>query len=571
MKCDLILLHAPHVYDFRKMPLLYGPVSDLVPSTPAFEMYPMGFTSFAEFLGRYGYKVRIVNLALRMVQDKKFDVEKYISKLKAPLFGIDFHWLVHANGSVAFSEIVKKYHPESKVLFGGFSSTYFKDELIRLPSIDYVLSGDSTESLMKMLVDGKPLETIPNLSWKKADGTVVHNPMSFIPTDISDIMHEHYESMIKQVIKFKDFRSIMPFKGWLKQPETCVFTCRGCDQYCVYCGGSKYAMKRLSGRTETAYRTIDDMINDIVHTSKISRGQIALESDIRQAGVLHAEKFLERLKKEKIQNQIMFEMFKPTTTEFLEKLADAVPRFSIDISPNSHDHEVRLAMGLNYSNEELELMISDALRLGCQRVEVFFMIGLPKQTKKNVMETVEYCDYLLTKFNSDKRIFTYIGPLSPFLDPGSMGYEEPEIHGYKLLRTTLEDYRKALTGPSWRYALNYETKWMTRDDIMDVTYDAIIRLMEIKAKHGLITQEQAAQQIKRIEMTKAMESEIEKVKDDPEKLMALKDKIDDVNSFRSVQQSEMDISYGLIKLRVFNGLIQLIKTELHRRGGKSDG
>ena len=72
-------------------------------------------------------------------------------------------------------------------------------------------------------------------------------------------------------------------------------------------------------------------------------------------------------------------------------------------------------------------------------------------------------------------------------------------------------------------------------------------------------------------MTKAMESEIEKVKDDPEKLMALKDKIDDVNSFRSVQQSEMDISYGLIKLRVFNGLIQLIKTELHRRGGKSDG
>jgi hypothetical protein len=48
-KTDLILLHAPHVYNFRKIPQLYGPVSDLVLSTPAFEMYPIGFSSLAEY------------------------------------------------------------------------------------------------------------------------------------------------------------------------------------------------------------------------------------------------------------------------------------------------------------------------------------------------------------------------------------------------------------------------------------------------------------------------------------------------------------------------------------------
>ena len=51
---DLILLHAPSVYDFRGKSILYGPVSDLVPSTPVFEMYPIGFTTIAEYLERHG-------------------------------------------------------------------------------------------------------------------------------------------------------------------------------------------------------------------------------------------------------------------------------------------------------------------------------------------------------------------------------------------------------------------------------------------------------------------------------------------------------------------------------------
>ena len=70
MPTDLILLHAPSVYDFREKPILCGPVSDQIPSTPVFEMYPIGFTSIAEYLERAGYRVRIVNLAVRMLNDR---------------------------------------------------------------------------------------------------------------------------------------------------------------------------------------------------------------------------------------------------------------------------------------------------------------------------------------------------------------------------------------------------------------------------------------------------------------------------------------------------------------------
>ena len=34
---DLVLLHPPSVYDFRKVRAEYGPISDVIFSSPAFE------------------------------------------------------------------------------------------------------------------------------------------------------------------------------------------------------------------------------------------------------------------------------------------------------------------------------------------------------------------------------------------------------------------------------------------------------------------------------------------------------------------------------------------------------
>ncbi|MBI4744102.1 MAG: TIGR04190 family B12-binding domain/radical SAM domain protein, partial [Actinobacteria bacterium] len=111
-KPDLILLHAPSVYDFRELSIMHGPVSDVVPSSPVFEMYPFGFTAIAEYLQRFGYNVRIINLAFKMLKNPSFDVEKFIQSLSAVAFGIDLHWLPHAHGSLEIAKILKKHHPE---------------------------------------------------------------------------------------------------------------------------------------------------------------------------------------------------------------------------------------------------------------------------------------------------------------------------------------------------------------------------------------------------------------------------------------------------------------------------
>lgn len=142
MKYDLVLLHAPSVYDFRKNPLLAGPISDVVPSSPVFEMYPIGLTSIADYLERYGLRVKIINIANRMLMNPNFNVEKKLRHIKTRAFGIDLHWLPHAHGSIELAKIVKKLHPSTPIIFGGLSATYYHKELIQYPFIDFVMRGD---------------------------------------------------------------------------------------------------------------------------------------------------------------------------------------------------------------------------------------------------------------------------------------------------------------------------------------------------------------------------------------------------------------------------------------------
>jgi radical SAM superfamily enzyme YgiQ (UPF0313 family) len=174
---DLVLLHAPSVWDFRERVILMGRLADVIPSTSEFEMYPIGLTSIAAYLEANNYNTRLVNLAYRMLRTPSHDVESAIARLDTPVFGIDLHWLPHANGAVGIAELVKKVHPEASVLLGGLSASYFHNELIQNPSIDFVIRGDLTEEpcrqLLQALREGTPFEHVENLTWKRRDGTYV--------------------------------------------------------------------------------------------------------------------------------------------------------------------------------------------------------------------------------------------------------------------------------------------------------------------------------------------------------------------------------------------------------------
>lgn len=508
---DMTFIHAPATYDFRERSIMYGPVSDMVPSTPIFEMYPLGLTTLCEYFERHGLRSRIYNLASMMLHKKNFDVEKNLGRLDSHLFGIDLHWMPHCHGSIEVAKLLKQLHPHVPVSFGGLSSSIFHEDLIAYDCIDYVLRGDSTEEPMRMLVERVSraarthtplgdLSDIPNLTWKDATGAVRINPLSWVPDDMNAISLD-YAYPMKGVLRHHDMTSYLPMKGWLSYPVTAGLTCRGCARNCATCGGSAYAFKNHFGRRRVAWRDPQLLIRDIQHVQNHVWGPIFVLNDFLQAGEAYTHEFITGLKG-KVHNPIGFEFFGPPPggDEFYQLLDSNLGNWSVEISAESHDDDVRKAFGKgHYSMAELEDTIVDALsHPNCERFDLYFMTGIPQQTADSVRETGAYVQHLYERVNYDPRLVVLTSPMAPFLDVGSIAFDNPEKYGYRLRARTFEEHRERMVLPSWKHIMNYESASMSVDEMVDATYDAALDLNRIKGAHGILDAGMSAATDKRI-------------------------------------------------------------------------
>jgi B12-binding domain/radical SAM domain protein len=488
---DLVLLHAPSVWDFRDEVIVQGPLADVIPSTTEFEMYPIGLTSIAAYLEANNYNTRLVNLAYRMLRTPRFDVRKRIAALKAPVFGIDLHWLPHANGALGIAELVKQIHPNTKVLLGGLSASYFHLELMDNPAIDFVLRGDSTEEpcrqLLQALREGSPLEAVQNLTWRRADGTVVVNPLTFVPVDLDWIDVPAYDFMLHAVFKYRSFADFLPYLDWLRYPSTMLLNSRGCTLDCAICGGSRSAYGTVAGRSQAGMRSPEKLVADAVLISTFSRAPIFMVHDPRVGGIARSEHFFQLLAAAKVPNELVVEVFFPADRHFFHTVAAATQRWSLQITIESPDPAIRKANGkFGVSNDVVEATLAGALAEGCDKIDLFFMVGLSGQTPAKALETVDYCRHLIEKFGADKRLQFYVAPLGPFLDPGSRAYEHPEQLGFHRRFSTLAEHRAALLGPTWQDMLSYHTDWMSREEIVATTYRVGRELNDLKHDAGLI-------------------------------------------------------------------------------------
>ncbi len=555
MVYDLVLLHPPSVYDFRKLPIMHGPISDVIPSTPIFEMYPVGFVSISEYLTRRGLEVRILNVARKMLHDRNYDFEKEIKRLKSVCFGIDLHWMPHVHGSIEIARIVKKYHPSTPVMFGGFSSTYYHRELLeRYPEIDVVVRGDSTERVVYRVVkafkDGKPIDDIPNITYRKGD-RIVENPIQDVP-DSMDHISIDYSHLMRKVVKFRDPRGYEPFREWVRYPMTAVFTCRGCTHLCRTCGASSWSMAKFFGRKKPAYRDPEFVAKDIGNVSKFLKAPIFIIGDLLQPGYEYFERLMFFLRKMDIDNEIVVEFFRPPEKEVLSVLRSSIKNYNIEISPESHDDDVRRAFGRPYGSSELEEFIEAARENGCKRFDLFFMIGLPKQDVNSVMKTVEYASILMKEYG--RFLYPFISPLAPFLDPGSYAFENPERCGYKVLFRDVESHRKALTSVSWKHFFNYETIWMTREDIVRSTYEAALKLNASKMEEGHISRKRGLEIEKNIRAAYGVFEMLENASsgDNHRNLDFLRGRVEDFNMNTICAKEEWKWPAKFIRMNFFN-------------------
>jgi clorobiocin/coumermycin A biosynthesis protein CloN6/CouN6 len=504
LTADLFLVHAPSVYDFRDrddMLFAYLSDSDSVNVTSIYEMYPIGWFSIKQRLAEQGMDVKIVNVASLMLMHPRLDVEGLLARLDAPVVGFDLHWMTQCHGAVELAAALKRLNPGVVTIFGGISATYFAEELIRYASVDVVVQGyDTLEPVTDLVRQAKggarDFGSIPNLLYKK-DGEVVRTGFRHKPS-------QDYNDATNDWSYYRQSRPSDPSvtKLIMTLPNT------GCAHDCGWCGGSRYAYQNTMGVKKTLVQKSNGRIIDELR----SMGEAARHTSIYalqcySEGKKRMHEYLDAVK-ELGYNSVFFEQFNLTPPDTLEKMGKST-RSYIMLSPESHDMRISKAAGRGtYTMTEMEDWITRALDAGISGVMIWFFIGMPHQDRQSVRDTIDYCERLIRKFKGWAAL-PLICPMVPFLDPGSRFFEHPQEHGYRIFHKTLEEHRQAMVEPLWFRRLNYETRWLSRRQLQDVSYEAIARLVTIKGEYGVLPSQFCEAVLATIDETRRLLAEME--------------------------------------------------------------
>ncbi len=498
MNRQMVFLHAPSILEQgRALPSILG---DSVDEEGYFGRIPVGFFSLSNYLSERGWDCRILNLASRLAKSGYSRTVSELKQINADVVGIDIHWLLHAPGALKAAGLLKSHHPATKIVLGGFSATYFHEELIKCDAVDYVVRGESTElplyELLCAIEKGAGFEDVPNLTWKDGEAYQV-NPLSYRP-DFIEVDYS-YKQLFKNMLKHRDFRGSLPAASdWLSSFSG-IITCRGCTCRCANCGGSNFSL----GRTSVVKRSAEQIVNEAVFAQNLtpSKAQIMLFGDIRMGDEAD---IITGLAGAKIANPLRYELFWPANDLFLNKLAGTTRKLRLSFSAESHDEQIRRSFGKDYSNREMEQMIEAALGLGAD-FTLFFMIGLPFQSVQSVRETYDYCEYLMDQYARNKpgRLVTCIHMLAPYLDPGSPAFLKPEEHGYRLFYRSLSEHLSGLCANNPVEILNYETVAMSREEIFTISYEMARKVTRLQEKHALCSPGQAKKKLRWLEKEQA--------------------------------------------------------------------
>ena len=495
MYADVAFLHAPSIYDFRKRNLREGPISDVVPSTPLFEMYPVGFVSMLHYILDRGYSGRICNLAVRMLADDRFDVEKYIKNIDAELFGLDLHWMPHVHGVVEVTRLLKKIHPDKKVVWGGFSASYFSDEIMKeVPEVDFILKGDYMEKPLLQLINAiegnKSLESVNSLVYRD-NGKIKTNPRSSDPDPASDIFID-YSVLVKTSLRYHDIKGHLPYLSWIKNPVGMTIIQHGCQFNCGFCGGSNFTYKNHYYTEGLVRRDPGRVADEIEIINETIASPVFIAGDISQTGEKYYTQLFSEIKKRGIDLPLLTEYFVPPGSDYFSTLKKYVDQFMCEISPDSFNPLIRERTGRFYDNESLARSVDLAAKFGSKKFDIYLTIGLPGQKKQDVLNDTDSLERFISEHTKPEMpVYGFISPLTPFLDPGSLFYEMPEKYGFRIKTKEFMDFYDLLeNGRSWDDFLNYETDVMSKKELVEATYLSGIKMVQLASTLGYVMKDE---------------------------------------------------------------------------------
>jgi radical SAM superfamily enzyme YgiQ (UPF0313 family) len=466
---DVLFLHPPRVFKGFWGRMTEKSVQKL---RPQFCFIPMGLFSLAASLDDRGYEVKIVNLGIEQDLNRFFNLKRYVRSVDAKIFAIDLQWVLNSSGAIALAQVCKQYHPNSLVVLGGMTATWFHDEILReYPYVDAVLRGEADSSLPQLVqayLKRKALNEVDGISYRQGK-KITQTPTGKLLRNLDNIDPIRLELLDKheQYVYGGVFRCgrIVPKEDNSSERTLWYPVIRGCPYNCAHCGGGHHAYRLITGRDEIALRSPEKVADDlqILQEKRIQR--VKFSHDLEIGGEKYYLDLLREVRERNIDMAVYVEVFRLPTQKFTKEFSRTFRDPTFALSPESPNEEVRRLIGRDFSTHQL-LNALDDLRSNSINAHVFFTVGLPGEAPH---PDPGWARWLMSFKRFLEDIVAHGGtPLPPTIytiDPNCLMAVNRETYGVKLLLKTFGDYERASSSKNDLTWIGHETESLTQIDI----------------------------------------------------------------------------------------------------------
>jgi hopanoid biosynthesis associated radical SAM protein HpnJ len=285
-----------------------------------------------------------------------------------------FHVDVH------MAEMMKDINPKLKVAFVGPPVTVEPEKSLRIaPAIDFIVRKEFDHAIVDY-AKGKPLEEIPSVSFRRPDGSFMHNPDGPVIEDLDSLPWA--SKVYKRDLDFRRYN--VPF---LHNPYVALYTSRGCPAQCTFC---------LWPQTHSGHRwrlrSVEDVVNEVKWVKENFPGlkEIFFDDDTFNYQKARTIALCNELGKV----GVTWSCTSRVTTDFdtLKAMKDAGGRLMI-VGYESGDQQILKNIKKGATIDMARRFTANAHKLGLT-IHADFIVGLPGETRESIRNTINFAKEL---------------------------------------------------------------------------------------------------------------------------------------------------------------------------------
>ncbi len=399
--------------------LLINPPETSLKNNLTFIGLPLGLLYIAAILEKEGKQVKIFDSFIyneKLIEKNIGDgmkhvgaswkrIKKVIEMNNPDIVGISNHFSSQIENSLKVAQIAKKINKKIKVILGGAHGSSNPQDFFKEKYVDFVIMGEGEFSFSKLIYElereklGKKarLNKINNLAYIKNKKIKV-NPLKHISNlDELPLPAYHLINMENYLKLIRGGRGRITLET-KNDERISMITSRGCPFNCIFC-----SIHGHMGRKWRAHSSEYVMKHILYLVKNYKINHISFEDDNLTLDIARFERILNGIIKNKI--KISWDTpngIRADTLNFrlLQKMKETGCS-SLKIGIESGDQEVINKI----VGKALDLKKVVRTASMCHKLDIpltgFFVIGMPGETKKNIMKTINFAIMLKKKYDMD--------------------------------------------------------------------------------------------------------------------------------------------------------------------------